>query len=103
MFGDRGGKAMDKSTYYSRDAEMRAARENALTTLVLLAIGLAVGTALALLFAPNSGTKTRRELGHAIEDRLNSGRDAIEPSLKRLEKEFADLRKKVDERIGDLR
>jgi gas vesicle protein len=95
---------MDESrTYYSREAEMRAAREKAALTFVFLLLGLGIGTALALLFAPRSGSEIRDELSHATEGALNQGRDAVNPALKRLEKEFADLRKRVDDRISDMR
>jgi len=95
---------MDESrTYYSREAEMRAAREKAALTFVFLLLGLGIGTALALLFAPRSGEETRHDISHATEGALNQGRDAVNPALKRLEKEFAELRKRVDDRIGDLR
>ena len=89
-------------TYYSREAEVRVARDKAVLTFIFLAFGLGVGTALALLFAPKPGEKVREDLAHGVEEGLNSGREAVGPALKRLEKEFADLRKKVDDRIGDL-
>jgi gas vesicle protein len=95
---------MDTSrTYYSREAEMRDAREKAALTFVFLLLGLGIGTALALLFAPRPGSEIRDELSHATEGALNQGRDAVNPALKRLEKEFADLRKRVDDRISDMR
>lgn len=90
-------------TYYSKEAEERAARDKSVTTLIFLAFGLGVGTALALLFAPKPGDKVREDLAHGVEEGLNSGREAVGPALKRLEKEFAELRKKVDDRVGDLR
>ncbi len=90
-------------TYYSREAEGRVARDKAVLTLIFLVFGLGVGTALALLFAPHPGKETRDELAHAMEEGLNSGRDAVNPTLKRLEKEFGDLRKKVDDRISEMR
>jgi gas vesicle protein len=89
-------------TYYSRDAEERAARDKSVATLVFLVFGLGIGTVLALLFAPKPGEKVREDIAHGVEEGLNSGREAVGPALKRLEKEFADLRKKVDDRIGDL-
>ena len=95
---------MDTSRmYYSREAEMRAAREKAAMTFIFLLVGLGIGTALALLFAPRAGSEVRGELSHATEEALNQGRDAVNPALKRLEKDFADLRKKVDDRISDMR
>jgi gas vesicle protein len=89
-------------TYYSREAEERAARDKSVATLVFLAFGLGVGAALALLFAPKAGDKVREDLAHGMEEGLNSGREAVGPALKRLEKEFAELRKKVDERVSDM-
>jgi gas vesicle protein len=95
---------MDRDrTYYSKAAEERVQREKALTTLIFLALGLGIGTALALMFAPQSGKKTRENLSHTIEDNVNTGREAVEPTIKRLEKEFGELRKRVDERIESLR
>jgi gas vesicle protein len=90
-------------TYYSREAEMRADHEKTVVTLIFLAFGLGVGTALALLFAPHPGKETRDELAHAVEEGLSNGREAVNPTLKRLEKEFAELRKKVDDRISEIR
>ncbi|MEP7290099.1 MAG: YtxH domain-containing protein [Chloroflexota bacterium] len=90
-------------TYYSREAEEKAARDRAASTIIYLLLGVGIGTVLALMLAPNSGEKTRKNLVHSVEGSLNNGRDTVEPTLKRLEKEFADLRKKVDDRIGELR
>jgi gas vesicle protein len=97
------GKAMNNRTYYSREAEERAARDKGIATLLFLALGLGIGTALALLFAPTSGKKAREEISNVAEDAISNGREAVAPTLKRLEKEFADLRKQVNERIGDIR
>src|SRR5262245_15943921 len=89
-------------TYYSHDAEVRAAYERAALVVLFLLLGLGAGAAAALLFAPKSGEKTRRELGNTVEESLHSGRKAIEPTLKRLQKEFEEVRHKVDERLGDV-
>jgi gas vesicle protein len=85
--------------YYSHDAETHALRARTVLTLVFLAFGLGIGAILALLLAPTSGKKTRHELVKNVEDGLNSGRDALEPVVKRLEAEFAELRKNVEERL----
>ncbi|MEP7289414.1 MAG: YtxH domain-containing protein [Chloroflexota bacterium] len=89
--------------YYSREAEERAARERATLIILFLLCGLGVGTIMALLFAPTPGAKTREELARAVEEGLTSGRDTVEPTLKRLEKEFADLRKNVEDRFSEKR
>jgi gas vesicle protein len=91
---------MTNRTYYSREAEMRASRDRMMMTMILIALGLGVGAVLALLFAPQSGAKTRDELGNLIEEGFESGREATNQTLKRLEKDLADLRKKVEERVA---
>jgi gas vesicle protein len=85
--------------YYSHDAETHAMRVRTVLTLIFLTFGLGIGAILALLFAPTSGKKTRHELAKSVEDGLNSGRDALEPVVRRLEAEFAEMRKNVEERL----
>ena len=85
--------------YYSNDGKMRAVREMALVTLLCLMFGLGIGAVLALLFAPSSGRKVRDDLANTIEEGVNDGRDAIEPLVKRLEKEFDELRQSVEDRL----
>jgi gas vesicle protein len=89
--------------YYSHDAELRARRETTITTLLRLILGLSIGAVVALLFAPSSGKKTRADLAKTVEEGLNSGRDAVEPLVKRMEEELGDLRKKVEEQVGNLK
>ena len=87
-------------TYYSHDAEMRAARERITLTIVCLLFGLGVGTAMALMFAPTTGKKAREELLHTLEEGVQSGRERVEPTIAKLERELVDLRKKVEERLS---
>ena len=94
---------MSDRMYYSRDAEVRASRERLTAILVFLALGVTVGGLLALLFAPQSGHKTRKELASSLEGGLGEGLENTMQTVHRLEKEFAELRKKVENRVGDLR
>jgi len=89
----------DDRVYYSHDAEVHAMRARTVLTLGFLTFGLGIGAILALLFAPSSGKKTRHELAKSVEDGWNSGRDTIEPVVKRLDKELTELRKNVEERL----
>ncbi len=93
---------MSNRTYYSRDAQARAAREEGMSIVSFLAIGLAIGALIALLFAPKEGKELRQELGSNLQEGLNSGRDATTSALQRLEKEFAELRKQVDDRLNNM-
>lgn len=85
--------------YYSRDAEVQAIRDRTVLAMVLFGFGLGIGAALSLLFAPTSGKPVRDDLTRTVGQGWNSGRDAVEPIIKRLEEEFADLRKSVEERL----
>lgn len=86
--------------YYSHDAEMHSMRHRNVLTLVFLIFGLGIGAILALLFAPSSGKSTRHDLAKNVEEGLRTGRDAVEPIMKRVEKELGDLQKKVDEHLA---
>jgi len=85
--------------YYSHNAETHALRAMLRLTLLCLTIGLGIGAVLALLFAPASGKKIRDELAKTVEDGLQNGREAVEPMVKRLEKDFDELHKSVEERL----
>jgi gas vesicle protein len=79
--------------FYSRDAETQVMRKMALLALLCLTSGLGIGAALALLFSPASGKTNRHELAKGIEDGLQASRNSVEPLVKRVENELADLRK----------
>jgi hypothetical protein len=89
----------DQTTYYDRDyareEEIRVQAEQAATTAVLFALALGLGALVTVLFVQNSGEETRHDISRAFDDTADSGRDAV----KRLEKEYAHLRKKVEEAL----
>jgi hypothetical protein len=86
-------------TFYSHEAEVRSGRKN----IALLVLALGVGAAAALLFAANTGQKTREDLAHGLEQGISKGHDILDPTLKRLEKELAELRKTVEDKVGEQR
>jgi len=83
--------------YYSHEAEMYAMHDRTVLAILFLIFGLGIGATLALLFAPLSGKSTRQEIGKSMEVGLNNGRDAVEPMVKRVEKEFEDLKKNIED------
>jgi gas vesicle protein len=89
--------------YYSHDAELHAMREKNRLRGLYMMVGLGFGAVLALLFAPKSGEKTRAELTKSMEHSLNTGRDAVEPVVKRVEKEIDDLGKSVGQTLSNGR
>jgi hypothetical protein len=58
--------------YYSRDAELRAGRERLLLAALVAAAGIGFGLALAMLFAPQSGEKTRQMLANSAGELLDN-------------------------------
>jgi gas vesicle protein len=68
-------------------------------TILFLTLGLGIGSALALLFAPSVGAKTRHKLAQSMGDGLQTGSDSIEPMVKHLEEQLKELRKNVEERL----
>ena len=75
----------------------------ALWVMIGLISGLVVGAASALLYAPKSGKKMRRQVTKNVQEGLSSGQDAVDPVVKRLEKEMSELRETVEDRIAKLR
>ena len=89
--------------YYSHDSEARAVRETARLTLFCLALGAGIGAAMALLFAPASGKKTRANVARSVEEGLADGRKAVEPIVHKIEEEVSDLRNSVEESVAHLK
>lgn len=89
----------NERVYYSHDAEIGAARDKTRLVVLCLMIGLGIGSALALLFAPTSGKAIRQDLAKSVEAGLQTGRETVEPLVKRLEEDLAEMRKNVEERL----
>lgn len=94
---------MSERTYYSREAEDQARREQMGNAALFILLGLVVGAILALLFAPESGERMRGSIEEAINDRFRDTHDTTHPAIRRLERDFADLRKKVEDRLAEMR
>jgi hypothetical protein len=95
------GNSMSDRIYYSREAEMRAQQERVTAILVFLAFGVVIGSAIALLFAPQSGQNTRQRIAHSLEDGFGEGLESTAETVRRLEKDFGDLRRRVERNIAD--
>lgn len=59
---------MTSRIYYSEEARNRALMERSVIAAVCIALGVTIGTILALLFAPQEGNDTRRELVNKADD-----------------------------------
>jgi gas vesicle protein len=85
--------------YYSHDAEIHAVREMTKLMALCLMVGLGIGAGLALLFSPLTGKKVRDDLTRMVGQSWNNGREAVEPMVKRVEKEIGDLQKTAEEHL----
>lgn len=66
--------------------------------LIALASGIAVGGVLALLFAPDKGSKTRKKIAEAEKKLSNS----IAETFNKGKDKFSDLKDGMKEKIGAL-
>ena len=89
--------------YYSHEAETKAMRRMTMWTVLWMALGLSVGAIVALLYAPTAGDKMRHTLAKNIEEGISTGQEALEPTMKRLEKEMGELRHTVEDGINKMR
>ena len=69
-------------TYYSHDAEIRSARRNTALVVLALSLGAGVGAAAGLMFAPNTGQKTREDLTHGLEQGVKKLEEKVEEARK---------------------
>jgi len=61
---------MASRTYYSEQARNRAYTERSAIAAVCLILGVAIGTVIALLFAPEDGESMRNQLADTTGDML---------------------------------
>lgn len=93
---------MTDRIYYSKSAENLAKRRQASLILAFLALGVGIGAALALLFAPEEGKRTRELIADALEDGFNRGLEATKGALRQLEKEYPGVRERVENALGNI-
>ena len=88
---------MSQRTYYSEEAEKQAKMKTSAIVAVCLALGATIGTAIAVLFAPQSGEATREELNGIMDDQLEKGREATNTAIDRLQQQIDELRDRFSE------
>ncbi len=94
---------MNERIYYSQEAEARATRERNTAILMFFGLGTAIGAIMALLLTPKSGSDVRDELSDRIEQGIEDGRDTSRTAIRRLERELADVRKRLEDALDDVR
>jgi gas vesicle protein len=86
--------------YYSQEAEDRVKREQTMSNLLFLGLGMAIGTVSALLLAPYKGAKSREELSSWVGENFESGREATSSALGRIERQISDLYGQIENRFS---
>jgi len=61
--------------YYSNEAKKQARTERTLLALIFTALGLSIGAAISLIFAPMQGEELREELAQKANRARNSVED----------------------------
>lgn len=87
----------DRRIYYSEEARQYAMQQQMLRVVLAATLGLALGAGLALLFAPESGERLRRNIASALDEGYQRGREEAEGIVEELEGEYPGLRKRVEE------
>ena len=62
-----------------------------------LALGALIGAGAALLLAPQSGSKTRKQLARTAEDWTDAATDSLESAGERLQDAAEDVRRVADD------
>lgn len=93
---------MSERKYYSKDAEQAARIEKAVVGLSALIAGAGIGSALALLFAPEDGSSMRQRLMDALEDGSEKGRDKLAEVIQSIEVEYPDFVERITQAAASL-
>lgn len=68
---------MQNRMYYSEEARQRAYSERTTMAIIFLVLGLSIGAAIALLFAPQSGSDSREQLSRNASHLRDEAEDRV--------------------------
>jgi hypothetical protein len=94
---------MPDRIYYSSEAEAYAQRQQVLVATVAFILGISVSAVLSLLFAPQSGASTRRDVTDALEEGFRRGKKATQDAVSQLESEYPNLRERMNGMLDNVR
>jgi gas vesicle protein len=86
---------MPSRIYYSEEAKRVAQQREIVRGLAMLLFGIAIGAAIAFLFAPEEGEDVRKRIGDALEEGYQRGRERTLDVVRQLEGDIPDLRKRL--------
>lgn len=88
--------------YYSEEAEKKMKRQRLVDALMFTGLGIGIGSAIALLLAPNNGETTREIIADTLQEGFQRGRDATDDALSQLEHEVPNLRERINDLVGKI-
>lgn len=94
--------ANNSRIYYSEEAEKTMKQQRLVDALMFTGLGIGIGSAVALLLAPNSGEATREMIADSMEEGFQRGREATNDALSQLELEVPDLRERVNALVDKI-
>lgn len=65
---------MNDRIYYSHEAKQQAQRQKMVLLMMVAGLSIGIGAMISLLFAPQSGDKTREQLNDQMSDAVHQGR-----------------------------
>ncbi|MFO7321544.1 MAG: hypothetical protein DIU68_007430 [Chloroflexota bacterium] len=94
---------MTDTTSYDVQTDMRGQQDQTSMLIGLLVLGLVIGGAVAFFVAQANRKRRPQTLVGRIESGFEEGLESTAATVHRLEKEFRELRKRLEQRLGDLR
>lgn len=93
---------MTDRTYYNGETGMSNQDDQTPTIVALLVLGLVIGGAIAFAVS-RANARKRRPFIKRVESGLEEGLESTAATVQRLEKEFRELRKRLEHSLGELR
>ena len=93
---------MNSRIYYSEEAAQKMKRQRLIEALLFAGLGIGIGSAIALILAPNSGEATREMIANTLEEGIQRGRASTDQALSQLEKDIPNLRERVNELVNKI-
>jgi gas vesicle protein len=88
--------------YYSEEAENKMKRQRLVDALMFTGLGIGIGSAVALLLAPDNRETTREIIANTLEEGFQRGREATDDALSQLEQEVPNLRERINDLVGKI-
>jgi gas vesicle protein len=93
---------MSDRKYYSEEAKQTVRTEKALLGLSGLVAGVGIGSAIALLFAPEDGDTMRQRLMDALGDSTDKGKEKLMETLRSIEVEYPDFADRISQAVSSM-